>query len=90
MLNYVLEGRGTLQWDCSHVKCSDRSLFILPITKVLLDPGHKTQYKSVSDKESANGLPSTLWHGRLISREHEKRKLRAREKVSASHEQGHQ
>lgn len=33
-------------------------------------------------------LPSTLWHGRLISREREKNKLRARKTVSASHEQG--
>lgn len=60
MLNYVLEGQVTLQWDCSHVKCSDSSLFILPIIKVLLDPGHKTQYKSVSVEESADDLPSTL------------------------------
>lgn len=78
MLNYVLEAQVTLQWDRPHVMCADSSLFILPI--VLLDPAHKTQYKSVSDEESADDLPSTLWHGRLISREHEKRKLKGQKK----------
>lgn len=55
MLNYVLEAQVTLQWDCS-----DSSLFILPIIKVLLDPGHKTQYKLVSVEESTDDLPFTL------------------------------
>lgn len=48
-----LEAQVNLQWDCSHVKCCDSSLFMLPIIKALLDPGHRTQSKSVSDNESA-------------------------------------